>query len=218
MVPANTPSPFISIWLHPRAMMRHILDTNPRRYVLLLAGAAGAFEVLDTAVTRRLGDNFGLPFLALLVLLIAPIGRILVLYLNGWLTHLTGSWFGGKGTVVGVRSALAWSNIPEMAMSAVIAIPTLLLYGTESFTRSRPHAKALIASNPQFATIVFVTEFATIAMALVFAVWTIVVTVVCLSEALRISVWRALAALLLGAVLAGVLVALLTGVGLLLAS
>lgn len=197
-------SPFLAIWLHPRLTMRSILEANPRRLILRLTAAYGLISMLDTSINRRLADAFDPAALAFIILVVGPLLAILTLYLNSWATHLTGSWLGGRGSPVSIRAAQAWSGLPVMAGSALTVAADLLLYGPEAFTSHRPHAVALLASSPAFATLAFVVQAVAIALVLILAVWAAVLGLICLSEALRISVWRAIAAQVLALLLLGV--------------
>ena len=56
-VPVQTRSlnPWFTMWLHPRATTREILDTDPSRLVIALAMFGGVLNSLDHASVARLG-------------------------------------------------------------------------------------------------------------------------------------------------------------------
>lgn len=108
-------NPWFSMWLKPRATVRQQLDTDPKRYVLLLAAIAGASNNLDQAI--EFAEPIGSFFVALIVVLVCgAIGGLIWLYLGGWLIGITGRSLGGVGRAAEVRTAMAWSNIPTVWM------------------------------------------------------------------------------------------------------
>ena len=91
VAPSGTFNPWLSIWMRPRATMRHILDTDPGGYVLALAAAGrGSAAQLDRATQRNAGDVLSLPTILVLAVILGPIGGILVLYLGGALDPVDG--------------------------------------------------------------------------------------------------------------------------------
>ena len=55
--PTDTASPFISIWTKPRETIKGIVETDPKKYVLVLAMLAGVSQVLDRLSTRSYGGK-----------------------------------------------------------------------------------------------------------------------------------------------------------------
>ena len=83
--------PWLKIWTAPRGTIRAIVDTDPTRYVLLLAVIGGIAELLNRASTQDLGDTWPVVGIVLLALLLGSIGGILSLYITGALFRWTGS-------------------------------------------------------------------------------------------------------------------------------
>jgi len=186
--PDQALSPWLEIWVRPRAAMRRILDTDPRRGVLALmvaaalVGAASLAAEPKIAVLLRVPSSFllGVAFVAL------PIWSIIGLYLFGFLIALTGRWLDGQGDAVAVRAALAWSRVP-LIWGGLLAIPRLILV-------SAPGADAGdLTQNPGAALLQGLLGM----LQLILGVWAIVVMLKCLGEAHRFSAWRALGALIL---------------------
>ena len=99
--------PWLKIWTEPRGTIRAIVDTDPTRYVLLLAVIGGIAESLNRASTQDLGDTWPVVGIVLLALLLGSIGGILSLYISGAIFRWTGSLLGGQASSEQVRSALA---------------------------------------------------------------------------------------------------------------
>ena len=109
-------NPWISIWLQPRQTIRQIVDTNPKRFVLLLAIGAGIADVLMKTLPLAFQEKIHLPLVvaALIGLVGGSLFGILALYLFGWLYRWTGNWLGGQATAVETRAAIAWTQIPSV--------------------------------------------------------------------------------------------------------
>ena len=59
---SSTLNPWLSIWTKPRATIQQIIDTNPKRFVLLISAIAGISNTLDRASMKSIGDSVELPF------------------------------------------------------------------------------------------------------------------------------------------------------------
>jgi hypothetical protein len=182
-------SPFLSIWIKPRETIRKIVDTDPTKYVTVLAMLAGIGQALDRSSSRNAGDS--LPLIAILgiCLIFGPIGGIISLYIGGALYRWSGSWLGGQASSEEVRAAIAWSSIPTIFILP-LWIPELLLFGEELFTKSTPRLDA----NPFLAVILF----GFLAIELIVGVWAFVILLKSLGEVNKFSAWKALGSLILG--------------------
>lgn len=193
-------TPFFTMWTRPRRTMRAVLETNPRRFVIPPVVLAGFGNALDRASGRSLGDGNDLPVWAIILLCAAlgSLGGLLTVYGGGWLPRLTGGWLGGRGSYVGVRSALAWSSVP-LVWSLLLWPPELALLGREMFTT------ATLDACP----ILFVPLGFLILLEVAIGVWSFVVFLKALGEAHGFSAWRSLGA---AAIAAGLVLAVLLAV------
>lgn len=198
-------TPLLSIWTRPRQTIRHIVETDPGRHVILLAALAGVGETLDRASGRSLGDT--LPFGVILAfgLILGPIAGIISVYLGGALYRWSGSWLGGQATSEQVRASLTWSYVPVIAVLP-LWIAQILLVGEEMFTTATPRLDA----NPFLAVLLL----GIIAIEVIAAIWAFVLLLHTLAEVHKFSAWRALGALVLGSLV--ILVPALCLVGILL--
>jgi hypothetical protein len=203
--PAAEPlNPWLSIWTRPRATMRQILDTNPRRWMHRLAILGGIAE----AISGHIPDKPPFPhfdpgrLLAMKVVLGIGLG-LLGLYLGAFIVWMTGRWIGGQGTFVQVRAACAWPNVLTL-WGALLWLPLVAYLGMDAFN-----------VNPEtfFDDSVGMMLFAPIfAIGLVLVFWRLVVFLKCLAEAHRFSAWQALGAAVIGIVLLVIPFAILLGV------
>lgn len=185
--PGERLNPWISIWTMPRATMRQILDTDPRRLVIplaLIAGVVGALGAVPAlpSLTDRFSAGPGVMALALALVLV-PLCSLLMLYVVGWLLSVTGRWLDGTGDSVGMRAALAWSNVPAI-WGGLLLIPHFVTLG------ARPADPADLLHNPGALFLEGILGL----LKLVLAVWQLVVLLKCVGEAHGFSAWRALGA------------------------
>jgi hypothetical protein len=172
--------------------MRQILDADPRRMVHLLALAAGALGGLEAHVPAPASDMLPLPAIVAMKTIFGALGALLFLYLFGFLLRLTGRWLDGTADFVAVRSALAWSMIPNI-WSALLLFPLFVYMGADALnfdpaeTLQEPGAAVLLIPL--------------ILLTVVIGVWSIVITIKCVAEAHRFSAWHGLGAVLLSLVI-----------------
>jgi hypothetical protein len=176
-------NPWFSIWTRPRATIQQIVETDPRRLVLLLAALGGFSTVLDRASMRNLGDKLDWPVLLLLAAVVGPIAGIVTLYIGAALLRWTGSWIGGQASAQNIRAAMAWSTVPEV-WGLLLWIPAFALFGQELFTSTMPSVDA----NPSLSFILL--GFAVIS--LVIGIWEFVIFLKCLGQVQGFSAWKAL--------------------------
>jgi hypothetical protein len=188
----NTASPFISIWTKPRETIRQIVETDPKKYVIVLAMLAGISQTLDRLSTRNYGDS--LPVVAILAigLVLGPIAGIISLYFGGALYRWSGSLLGGQASPEEVRAAIAWSSVPTI-FALPLWIPQLLIFGQELFTRETPK----IDANPILLVVLLSFAFIEIVM----GIWGVIVLLKCLGEVNKFSAWKALGSLIIGSLI-----------------
>lgn len=175
-------SPFLTIWVRPRATMRAIVDTNPSFRVLPIAMAGGVLEAIQFESFLGAGEQFSVSAILVIAVVLGPLIGVALLYLGAWLVELSCRLFKGQADSREVRSALAWSSVPILA-TIPLWILRIALLGRELFTIAKPS----LFANPMLAYVVI----ATFVPELVLSVWWMVVTVKALGEVQRFSAWRA---------------------------
>jgi Yip1 domain. len=181
--PERLLNPFLHIWIKPRQVIRQILNSNSKKYVILLAMIGGFAKSLDQASTRGAGDTLGYPCIFLGALIGGTIGGIIGLYILSWLIKWTGKAVGGKGSFEEIKTAIAWSNVPVM-WALILWIPEIILFGQELFTSTTP----IIDSN--LSLTIALISFGLIEV--IIGVWTFVISLKCIAEAQKFSAWKAL--------------------------
>lgn len=205
-LPADPLNPWVAIWFRPRAAMRQILATDPRRLVHSLA-------VLGTTLSLLLGYVQPLALLpqtatGMLVFKIVTgiLGGLLGLYLGAGLTTMTGRWLGGRGAFTEVRAASAWSCVPAI-WSGLLLLPLVTFAGADGLNLDPQRMMGEPVSMALF--------FAVGAGRVTIGIWRFFTSLKCLAEAHRFSAWRAFGAVLLAIVIVaiplGFLLAVLVG-------
>lgn len=171
----------------------------------MLGALTGIYHALDRASGRNAGDRLPGFAIALLVLLVGPLGGVLKVYVSAALLHLTGRWLRGGASSEQLRTAVAWGGVPVL-VSLALWLPLLLLVGGEMFSDTTPRLQA--GGLP---TTIF---FVILAAQVVLGIWSFVLSIKAVAEAQDFSAWRALANFVLaGSIL---LVPILVVVGVLL--
>jgi len=207
--------PWFTICFSPRATIRKIVDSNPRRFAVGIAWIAGALAALDLEiqfnsgqappnipefVINRLGSmgSFGLAGFAFSLGVLG----VVMLYLLGFLYRWSGGVIGGTATAAEVRAALAWTQAPAIYVTILGVVIAIL---TPEAPAREPGAPPGI---PWWSVVRVLLGF-----------WIFVISLKTLGEVHRFSAWRALVAMILGnfalgiAVLLGI-VAVMIGRGL----
>lgn len=181
-------SSWVTIWTHPRATIRRIVDTDPHYQVAFLAMLTGALSVLESQWSRppisavpRTAAVW--PLLVVGSVVGGAILGVVGLYINGFLLKWSGALLGGNATYAEVRAALAWAEIPSIVAIA-LGILLILIGGAAPLP-------ALGQSPPTEPSVGSATMHA------VLALWSFIITLKCLAEVHRFSVWRALASIVL---------------------
>ena len=198
--PAEPMNPWFTIWVAPRATMRQILDSDPRRMVHLLAAAGGAVQGLEGHLPEALTELVPLSFLVTFKVAFGALFGVVALYIFSFLVRLTGGWIDGKGDFTAVRAALAWANIPTI-WGLLLWIPMFIFLGTDALNID----PASLLEEPGGMVVIIPLMF----IGLVLAIWQLVIILKCIAEAHRFTAWHSLAAALLAVMIFAVPIAVL---------
>lgn len=163
---------WLAIWADPRATIRTIVATNPRRGVHATAAVTGAlgFLALSLFARARMSVLFT-PGVALVGTIMAAPLAVVILYAEAFVCMLCGWALGGNGSIVQVRAALAWSWTPLIWIS-------LLVITTLRFT----HVYRVAFESGQVALLLTPAgQFLAFAACILFA-WGFVISAKCIAE------------------------------------
>jgi xanthosine utilization system XapX-like protein len=181
--------PFFALWIAPRETIRRLVDSDPTRYVIGLAMLRGVLGRLEfawfSALSRRTPVSplwpVGVAFKAVLGAIVGVVG----LYVGAWLIGTFCRIVGGVSSAVGMRAALAWSQVPGIT-AATLSI-ALVLFGALNPPEFK-HSRVPVMTG------------STIELMLLNGMligWGVFVQLSCIGEVNRFSAWRALGAILL---------------------
>ena len=105
-------NPWFSIWFHPKATIRKIVEENPNRSLWLLATIYGFSSLLNLAQSISIGETAGIFFIFILALLIAPAWGWIVFSFWSCVIHWSGKLLKGRGEFKAIRAAYSWSCVP----------------------------------------------------------------------------------------------------------
>jgi signal peptidase I len=163
-------------WFRPGESITHVINTNPRQHVWLLAGLGLIFAI----ILRLLVNGWGpvlLDWRAIAAIVIGgAILGVIGLYWAGFFFRWAGNLFGGHASVAEVRAALAWGQLPMVLGGAVGLVVGLLLLSTD-------------ISKPVLGTI-----------AVVAWLWTLVLTWLMFARIQKFGFWRTVLSTGLGSV------------------
>lgn len=179
---------FTKIWTEPRRVLKYIHETKYEKYfyvLLFLAGVSGAF---DRAANRNLGENASLLGLIAGCIILGGLLGWLSYYIYAALLNWTGKWLDGKGDTDSIYRVLAYAMIPS-AISLIFLVPQIAIYGIDLFVKDGDLVNAGVVGN-----IVF---WGAILLEIILGIFTIIFSVIGLSEVQKISVWKAILNLVL---------------------
>lgn len=117
-------SPLRSIWFDPSQTVARIAHENPSYRLYALPILAG-FAVWPTAALFATEDSpmeSGIVLSAFLSF--GPVLEVLQLFVGAYLLRVTGVWLGGKAGIASIQAAIAWGNVPIVAL-AILGIPLM---------------------------------------------------------------------------------------------
>jgi hypothetical protein len=172
------PSPFISIWFHPRATIRRIVDSDPTKHVILLAILMGIEEALNLASSQQIGKTWSLVAILAVCMIAGALFGVLFLYANAEIYR----WLGSLGnatlaTSKQVRAAVAWAYIPNISL--------LLLWGLDLLNSGEKLFKGAVPIS-KYDPLDGIVGF-----------WSLIILLSTLSEIQRSSKWESCAVMLL---------------------
>jgi hypothetical protein len=110
------PNPWLRIWTEPRSTIRHLTHADPERGLILLAALGGVSQSLSQAMDRDAGEALSLPVIVLSSVVLGSVVGVVALYVGAYLVQWTGRWIDGQGSIAHIRTALAWANVPVVAL------------------------------------------------------------------------------------------------------
>jgi hypothetical protein len=183
-------SPYLSIWFHPRKTIRHILDSDPNKHVVLFSMLLGILTALDKASDQSLADTYPGPFWSLIIFCVV-IGLIfgpIRLYIYAVVYKWVGSLLGGVASRQEVKTTFAWSFFP-MLFALPIWFLIIQMLGRDLFSETG----TLLDTNPLIAFIFLICYV----VLFIINLWAVILLVINLSEVHQFSIWKGILTFLL---------------------
>lgn len=174
-------NPWVTIWTQPRATIRHIVETNPKKSFFWLASICSLQSLLFLANYISLGLSYHYFLIILLCVVFSPILGGIWIYFYGWLFYITGKWLGGTAHPIEVRAAFAWSRVP-LLINLCMWIVLLIFTAGHAFIQYQ-----------SLATLIFMSV-----VAFVSGIWSLILLIQCLKEVHNFSLGFALGNTFLG--------------------
>jgi hypothetical protein len=191
-------NPWFSIWTNPRNTIQQIVNEDPKHMVLLLAISPTLIQWFGFVIISML-NGMPLAIVPLAInLVVGLISSIAFLYLNSAVTRWTGTWFGGEGSAVNIRAAMAWSTVPAIFIFSFMLLG-VALFGLLGLTGYE--TAGVIKNLLDFIkTVLAVLLVATV-------LWSIIIYLDMLSHVQGFSMWKALGNMLVSGLILGLLTA-----------
>ncbi|HLA56093.1 MAG TPA: YIP1 family protein [Flavobacterium sp.] len=183
---------FIKIWIAPRAVFRFIEFNGYERHLTLLLMLSGIVRTFNNASIKNMGDLFSLWGVIGFCIVLGALFGWLTYYIYAALVGWTGKWIGGIASTQSILRVLAYAMFPSI-VALLLLIPQILVYGNDLFKSDGNILTDNILVNLLF-YFSLLAEFG-------LSMWTIVLCVIGVSEVQRFSIGKAIANLLLPALL-----------------
>lgn len=176
-------NPWFSIWTQPRTTIRSIVSTDPKFGFLVLSvfyGLPLAFNLVQS-----FGFSSVIPIWAILIgsLVASTFLGVVGISISAGLLFLAGRLIGGKGSFQTIRSAVAWSNVPNF-VTILMWIVLLGVFGTQVFGKD--------FSGTQFIGYQAGILFLVMLIETIVSVWGFIILLNTVGEVQGFSIWKAL--------------------------
>lgn len=176
-------NPWLSIWLEPRKTIRSIVEQDPKYGFLLLSAVYGLPLAFNLAQSFYLTSSLPLWAVVIGCLILCTFLGVLGISVCAWLLQVTGRWIGGKGTFLTIRSAVAWSNVPNF-VTILMWIALISIFQRQVFAPGFTEAH-FVGFQAGAIFLIFLIQS-------VVSVWSFILLLHTLGEVQGFSAWKAL--------------------------
>jgi len=185
-------SPWLAVWLRPRATIDAVLANHPKRHVMVLAVLYSIAAILVQLVVVGWAGLL-LDWRVLLCVMIGgALWGIVSLYVSAFALRWIGLLFRGHASQVELRAVVAWGYVPFLAILAVLLVVVPLLWIAQAW-QQRPSG--------------ILTGGVTVIAGLL-AIWSTVVSLLMLARAQHFGFWRTIISYACSTLLVSALLAL----------
>jgi hypothetical protein len=179
---------FTKIWTLPRPIFKYINHFRYEKHLTVLLILAGISSAFDRSERNNLGSYDSIGFTIIVSILVGALFGWISYYLYSSLIRLTGKWINGKADTDSILRTLAYASIPSIA-GLVLIIPKLLLRGSDLYENVLTYGFSIAE--------------------LILGIWTLVLSVIGMSEIQQFSNGKALLNLILAVLVVAIPIVLI---------
>jgi hypothetical protein len=179
---------FTKIWTLPRPIFKYINHFRYEKHLTVLLILAGISSAFDRSERNNLGSYDSIGFTIIVSILVGALFGWISYYLYSSLIRLTGKWINGKADTDSILRTLAYASIPSIA-GLVLIIPKLLLRGSDLYENVLTYGFSITES--------------------ILGIWTLVLSVIGMSEIQQFSNGKALLNLILAVLVVAIPIVLI---------
>lgn len=194
-------NPWTNIWFKPRETIRQVVKFNPKHRFVILSGLYGLPMLLHMAQNLSLGEKFTVAGISLSAIVLAIFVGMLGITIATWLLHWTGKWIGGEADFIQVRTAVSWSNVPNII--SIIAWGFLIYNFRESIFLEDVAEKTMTAGTVGGLTWALLVQS-------IASIWSFVILVKGLGQVQGFSAWKGVLNVLIPFFMVGILLWLIS--------
>jgi hypothetical protein len=183
---------FTRIWTSPRMVFKFINDNHYDKHVTVLLLLSGISSAFDRASLKSMGDNFSLLAVIMMCIVAGALFGYMSYYIYAALMSWTGQWFDGKGNTTAILRMFAYAMVPSI-IALIFLVPQIAIYGNEVFKSDGDIVSADVLSN--------ILVYASMLFEVILGVFSLIFCVIGTSEVQKISIIKAIANLLLPAII-----------------
>lgn len=184
-------NPWASVWVSPRTTIGNIVKYNPNYFLWVLAGLNGLPLLLHIAQNMLLGQRYSILVILAVAIILAFVVGIINITIGSFFCWITGKWMGGKSDFVNVRTAVAWSNAPNL-VTAILWLSLVVIFQRHFFDGQ--YVNTTLAWQQTLLVATGVIQLAV-------SIWTLVILVAGISKVQGFSIWKAILNVLLSILL-----------------
>lgn len=179
---------FTKIWFYPRQVFKFINDTRYDKYVVPLLVLSGISRSFDRAVAQNMGDKMSLIGVISICVIAGGLLGWVSFYLYSAFVSWTGDWLKGKGDAKALLNIFSYAMLPSIIGLIFLTIQ-IIIFGNEIFKKNGEVISEGWVSN--------IVGYTSMGLDFLLGIWTLVLTVIGVSEVQKLSIGKSILNLLL---------------------
>ena len=179
---------FTKIWINPRPVFKYLTHIRHEKYITILLILGGIANAIDKATLRNSGDKSSLMTIFLGVIVGGALFGWVSYFLYSSLVRWTGKWLKGNASTEDILRVLAFATIPNI-IGILFTIVEISFFGSSVFKSEFD----LLQTDTIHIAIGYSLGF----IGLVLGIWSLVLSVIGISEVQQFSITKSIINLLL---------------------